>query len=332
MTASTPLPASLSDPVSSRVPVFVGIDVSKNTFDFFIRPEGKKTLSLPYSGAGIRELIAQLKEFNVVCVTLEATGGYETVLAAELALHFPIAIVNPRVIRDFAKATNRLAKNDAIDALVIAHYAEVLRPHLTTLPDADARAFAALAARRSQLVDMRTAESNRLQTAPTPKVASSIRKLLVFLEKQILEIEQQIQDAITNSPIWKEKDELLQSVKSIGAITSHKLLAEIPELGSANRGQITALAGLAPYDHDSGKFKGKRCISGGRAPVRSALYMATLNAVRFNPVIKTFYQRLIADGKAFKVAMTACMRKLLCIINMILKTKTPWRDLSLQLS
>jgi transposase len=313
---------------AAPTPVFVGVDVSKESFDYHLRPCSQAD-SLPRSPTGIRQFIDRLHAFPVELIVMEATGGYEKLLAAELAAaRLPVVIVNPRQIRDFAKATGRLAKNDKIDAQVISHFAQAVRPQIRPLPDADAELFAELVARRRQLIELRTAESNRLPMARGKKVIRSIKHMLTTLTAQLEELDQDLDDTIHNSPLWKEKDDLLQSVAGIGPGTSRSLLAELPELGDLNRRQVAALAGLAPYDHDSGKLKGKRCISGGRAPVRNALYMAALTATRTNPVIRKLYQRLRAKGKVFKVALTACMRKLLSILNMILKTKQPWRDKS----
>lgn len=317
---------------ATTVPVsqFIGIDVSKETFHYHLRPAAQAD-SLPRSPAGIRQFVRLLANVRVELVVMEATGGYETLLAAELAAHsIPVVVVNPRQIRDFAKSTGRLAKNDALDAAIIAHFAESVRPAIRPLPDSETQAFSELVARRRQLIELHTAESNRLQIARAPKVIRSIKRIMASLVKQLEDIDDDIDETVSSSPIWKEKDDLLQSVKGIGPATSRSLLAELPELGRINRRELAALAGLAPFDHDSGKFKGQRCISGGRGPVRAALFMATLNATRSNPTIRTFYQRLRAKGKAFKVAMTACMRKLLSILNMILKTKTPWKNLSPQ--
>lgn len=310
------------------VPQFVGIDVSKETFNYHIRPAGLED-SLPRSPTGIRQLLSRLKDFTVELIVMEATGGYETLLAAELAAHtLPVVIINPRQIRDFARSNGRLAKNDTIDAAIIAHFAQAIRPAIRPLPDAVTLAFSELVARRRQIIELHTAETNRLQIARNPKVTRSIKRILAALARQRAEIDEEIDETVSSSPIWKEKDELLQSVKGIGATTARALLAEIPELGQLNRRQLASLAGLAPFDHDSGKFKGVRCISGGRGAVRASLFMATWSATRSNPVIRIFYNRLIAKGKKFKVAITACMRKLLTVLNMILKTKTPWKNLS----
>lgn len=305
---------------------FVGIDISKEKFDYFIRPSADAG-SFSYAPSDVAAFLALLSSFDVALVVMEATGGYEKQLAARLsAAGLRVSIMNPRQIRDFAKSTGQLAKSDALDASIMAHYAEAIRPKIRPLADAESEALKELVTRRDQLVQIRTAESNRLQVASTPRVRKSIQRHLKALQQNIDDIEKDIDDTISNSPIWREKDELLQSTPSVGQNTSHKLLASIPELGQLNRGKITALVGLAPYDHDSGTLKGVRCIGGGRAQARNALYMACLSAIRFNPAIKAFYQRLRARGKVFKVAMTACMRKLLTILNCILKSRKPWRD------
>lgn len=312
--------------MTTLAPSFVGVDVSKDSFDFNIRPAGEAA-SLPCTPAGIRQFIARLSHFQVQLVVMEATGGYEKLIAAELATAgFPVVVVNPRQVHDFARACGRLAKNDRLDAEIIARFAEAIKPQIRPLPSAETELLSELVARRRQLVELQTAEFNRFQTAHAPKVKKSIQRLLSAIGKQIAELDDELDKAIANSPVWKEKDDLLQSVKGIGPATARTLLADVPELGQLNRRNLAALIGLAPYDHDSGKLKGVRCISGGRASVRAVLYMATLTATKWNPSIRRFYQRLISKGKVFKVAMTACMRKLLTVLNMILKTKQPWRD------
>jgi len=304
---------------------FVGIDISKDKFDYFIRPSGDAG-SLSYAPSDVAKFLARLSSLQVALVVMEATGGYEKQLAAQLSVAgLLVAIVNPRQVRDFAKSAGQLAKNDALDASITAHFAEAIRPKVRPLPDADTQALQELVTRREQLIQIRTAESNRLGVAATPKVKKSIQRHLKALQQNIDDIEEEIDDTISNSPIWKEKDDLLQSTPSVGEKTSHTLLAAVPELGQLSRARIAALVGLAPYDDDSGKQKGARHIRGGRAQARNALYMATLSAIRHNPAIKKFYTRLRSKGKAFKVALTACMRKLLTILNFILKTKQPWR-------
>ena len=312
--------------MTNIVSSFVGIDISKEKFDYFIRPSSQAG-SFTYSPADVAQFISLLSKVNVALIVMEASGGYEKQLAAQLnAAGLLVAIVNPRQVRDFAKSTGRLAKSDPIDASVNAEFAEKIRPQVRPLADAESQALKELVIRRDQLVQIRTAESNRLQVACASKVKKSIQRNINALQQNINDIEKDIDSTISGSPIWKEKDELLQSTPSVGQQTARKLLATVPELGLLNRAKIAALVGLAPYDNDSGKFRGVRNIRGGRAPARSALYMACISAIRFNPVIRAFYQRLRAKGKPFKLSITACMRKLLTILNHIIKTKQPWRD------
>lgn len=235
----------------------------------------------------------------------------------------PVVVVNPRQVRDFAKATGKLAKTDALDAQVLAHFAEVLRPALRPLPDAQTQALAALLARRRQLVEMLTAEKNRLSSAHTP-VRTSLRTHIAWLERELSHTDRDLAHAIRESPVWREQDDLLQSVPGIGPVGTSTLLANLPELGTLTGKQIAALVGVAPLNRDSGTWRGKRTVWGGRAQVRAILYMSALTATRFNPVIRVFYQRLCAAGKAKKVALTACMRKLLIILNAMMKHRTRW--------
>ena len=308
-------------------PVFVGIDVGKETFDYCLRPGGEAG-TLPCTSEGIGELLALLlRQSCVELIVMEATGGYEKKIARELlGAKLQTAIVNPRQIRNFAKASGRQAKNDRLDAEVIAHFAEGIRPEVRPLPSAELEVFMELVARRQQLIGCQTAEKNRLHTARGPKVRKSINAMLKLLKQQLAELDDEIDRTIENSPVWRVKSELLQSMPGVGETTARVLLAECPELGELNRHEAAALIGLAPYDHDSGKCKGLRCISGGRATVRSALYMAALSATRVNERMRRFFQRLRKAGKPFKVAITACMRKLLLILNAILKTGQPWRE------
>ena len=257
-------------------------------------------------------------------MVLEATGGLEIPITGVLAAAgVLVVVVNPRQVRDFAKATGKLAKTDALDAQVLAHFAEVLRPALRPLPDAQTQALAALLARRRQLVEMLTAEKNRLSSAHTP-VRKSLRTHIVWLERELSHTDRDLAHAIRESPVWREKDDLLQSVPGIGPVGTSTLLANLPELGTLTGKQIAALVGVAPLNRDSGTWRGKRTVWGGRAQVRAILYMSALTATRFNPVIRVFYQRLCAAGKAKKVALTACMRKLLIILNAMMKHRTRW--------
>jgi transposase len=309
---------------------FIGIDVSKNKLDL-AQHGSTARLNYSYDTQGLHALVEDLTARAPRLIVLEASGGYERLVALELAAaKLPVVVVNPRQVRQFAKAFGILAKNDALDAAVLAQFAERVQPEVRPLPDTVTRELNALVVRRRQLIDMRTAEHNRVDLATHPKVKASLRRHLTFIERQLKDLDDELRDAICSSPVWREKDDLLQSVKSIGPTTSCALLAQLPELGTLPRRKITALAGAVPYDHESGTRKGTRSISGGRAGVRCALYMATVVATRHNPVIRRHYEQLRQRGKPFKVALIACMRKLLTILNAILKNKTPWRDNLLQ--
>ena len=307
----------------TTIATFVGIDVSKDRLDLAWRPTGERWAA-PNTERGIRAICRRLRTPAPTLIVLEATGGLELPLTGALAAAgLPVVVVNPRQIRDFAKATGRLAKTDALDAAVLAQFAEAVRPEPRPLPDAATQALSALLLRRRQLIDMRTAETNRLETAPAP-VRKGIRAHLTWLEGRLTELDEELARTIRESPLWREKDDLLQSTPGVGPVLARTLLASLPELGTLTRQQIAALVGVAPLNRDSGIFRGSRRVWGGRAHVRAALYMGTLVATRFNPVIRTFYQRLCAAGKAKKVALTACMRKLLTILNAMLKHQTPW--------
>jgi transposase len=309
--------------LSEEVRMFVGIDVSKATLDVATRPTGE-SWSVPNDDVGIGELIARLAPLRPTLLVVEATGGYELLLVtACMIAELPLAVVNPRQVRDFAKATGRLAKTDALDASVLAHFGEALRPEVRAPHDEETRGLDGLFQRRRQLVQMQTAERNRRQTAQ-PSVHRSIDAVLRLLKVQIKAIDDEIRDRIQKSPVWRAKDELLRSAKGIGPTTSAKLLSALPELGTISREKIAALVGLAPFNRDSGKMEGKRCCWGGRGDVRTTLYMATLVAVRWNPTIKEFYERLIAAGKPVKVATIACMRKLLVMLNAMLRQNEAW--------
>jgi transposase len=257
---------------------------------------------------------------------LEATGGFELPLTGALAAAgLPVVVVNARQVRDFAKATGRLAKTDALDAAVLAQFAEAVRPPPRPLPDAATQALSALLTRRRQLLAMRTAEQNRVATAP-PAVRREIQAHLAWLTRRLATLDDDLGRTIRESPVWREKDDLLQSVPGVGPGLARTLLAGLPELGTLTHKQVAALVGVAPLNRDSGTWRGRRMVWGGRAPVRAALYMSALVATRCNPVIRTFYQRLCAAGKAKKVALTACMHKLLTILNAMVKHRTPWRE------
>lgn len=305
--------------MSTAAPVFVGVDVSKEQLDVAMGSDGP-ALSFGNDESSIANLVAGLRARNAGLVVLEATGGFEVPLAAALAAaHLPLAIVNPRQVREFARATGQLAKTDRIDARVLALFAERIRPEPRTLPSEETRLLDALLARRRQLLDMITAEHNRLGFAPKP-LHKSITKHIRWLQRELEVVDRDIAKSIQASPLWRAQDDLLRSIPSIGPVTSRTMIGTLPELGALNRRQIAKLVGLAPFAQDSGKFRGKRRIGGGRSDVRKALYMSTLVATRHNPIIRAFYQRLIAAGKPKKVALTACMRKLLTILNAVVRT------------
>lgn len=302
---------------------FVGIDVSKACLDVAVRPSGE-AWQMSNDAEGVAALGERLREVGPELIVLESTGGYElAAVTGLLAAGLPVVVANPRQVRDFAKAVGKLAKTDALDARVLAHYAEAVRPPLRVLPDQAAREFAALVARRHQLVEMHTAEQHRLRPAPK-RLQGQVREHLAALERYIAELDRDLEELVRSSPIWSAKDDLLQSTKGVGPVFSATLIAQLPELGTLGRKQIAALVGVAPLNHDSGKLRGKRTCWGGRAEVRAVLYMATLSATRHNPAIRTFYQRLLAAGKSKKVALTACAHKLLLVLNALVKNQTPW--------
>jgi len=301
---------------------FAGVDVAKDTLEVFVTPDTRR--SFTNENEGRKELARFLAEVCPRLVVMEATGGYQIPVVETLALrNLPVVVVNPRQVRDFARATGRLAKTDAIDAEMIARFAQAVKPQARPLKDSDAHRLQTLVARRRQLVEMITMERNRIGTAPEwtrPDVEAHIEWLTGCIEK----IDKDISSFIRKTPLWREKENLLRSVTGIGPVNASILLARLPELGKLDGKKISALVGVAPFNRDSGKSKGKRTIFGGRADVRAALYMAALSAIRHNPFIKTFYERLIHAGKLPKVAITACMRKLLVILNAMVKTNTPW--------
>lgn len=306
---------------------FVGIDVSKARLDVFVRPSGER-MQVDNSEDGIAQLTADLVRVNPELIVLEATGGYQAGVVAGLGLAgLPVAVVNPRQVRDFAKATGRLAKTDTLDAEVLAHFGEVFRPEPKPLLDEQALALDALLTRRRQVVEMITAETNRLSQSHK-SLRPSLKAHISFLRRELQDINRDMDQALRNSPLWREKDDLLRSVPGVGRVMSTTLLVELPELGNLNRKQIAALVGVAPMNRDSGAFRGKRRIWGGRSSVRATLYMAALVASRCNPAIRSFYERLCLSGKAKKVALTACMRKLLTILNAMMRSNTTWRSLS----
>lgn len=303
--------------------VFVGIDVSKDRLDLALRPTGERW-AVANEEAGIADLVARLRHQAPTLIVLEATGGLDVPVSSALAAAgLPVVVVNPRQVRDFAKATGKLAKTDTLDASILAQFAEAVRPVARALPDAATQALSALLLRRRQLIEMLTAEKNRLGIAPTP-VRKGIRAHITWLDGRLADLDEALAHTIRESPIWREKDDLLQSAPGVGPVLARTLVANLPELGTLTRQQIAALVGVAPLNRDSGTFRGTRRVWGGRAHVRATLYMSALVATRFNPVIRVFYQRLCAAGKAKKVALTACMRKLLTILNAMLKHQTPW--------
>jgi transposase len=303
---------------------FVGIDVAKAVLDLALEPSGE-VWSVTNDAAGIHELVSRLAPLAPALIVLEATGGFEAAIAAALvSAGLPVVVANPRQVRDFAKACGRLAKTDAIDARILARFAERVRPAPRPLPTEAAQLLDALLTRRRQLVEMLTAETNRLGFARGP-VRRDISQHIRWLERRLDAADGELQRAIEASPVWRVQDDLLQSVPGVGRVLSLTLLAELPELGQLSRREIAALVGVAPLNRDSGRRRGKRLVWGGRAPVRAVLYMAALAATRANPVIRAFFERLRAAGKPFKVAVTACMRKLLTILNAMVHHDTRWR-------
>lgn len=305
--------------------MFVGIDVAKDRLDVHLRPAGE-AFAVARDGEGIETLVDRLAALKVELIVLEATGGFETVVAAGLAAAgLPLAVVNPRQIRDFARATGRLAKTDPLDAAAIAHFAEAVRPQPRPVASAEAHALGERVARRRQLIEMMTAERNRRRQLTTKRLVKGIDRILAALQAQLAELEQDIDDAVRGTPAWREKEDLLVTVPGIGHKIARTLIAELPELGSLDRHQVAALVGVAPFNRDSGKWRGRRCIAGGRAVVRSALYMSVLVSIRRNLPLAAVYRHLRAAGKPAKVAIVACMRKLAIILNAILRDKTPWQ-------
>jgi transposase len=313
--------------MSDTTPSFVGIDVSKETLDIAIRPSNEQ-LSLANDPREFPALVTRLQALSVERIVVEATGGYELLLLTHLsAAGLPIVRVNPRQARHFAQATNQLAKTDAVDARLLAQLADQLKPEVRPLPDEQQQEFEALLTRRRQLVDMLVAEKNRRQQVRHLKrLAKDLEAHIEWLEKRLKQSDQQLRQRVEGSAVWKVNDDLLQGVPGIGEVTALTLLAQLPELGKLSNKQISALVGVAPYARDSGPRRGQRRIGGGRASVRAVLYMATMTATRYNAVIKEFYERLIKAGKKKKVALVACMRKLLTILNTIIKEQKPWRE------
>jgi transposase len=301
---------------------FVGIEVSKDRLDLHLRPSGE-SFAVARKGEALAGLVERLRALAPALIVMEATGGYETIVAGALAAAgLPLAVVNPRRIRDFARATGKLAKTDRLDAAAIARFAEAIRPPARPVPDAQAQALGELVARRRQVIEMIVAEQNRRRRAGQRRVIRAIERRLAVLQAELSELDKNIDQAIRDTPAWQAEAELLQSVPGIGPATRRTLVAELPELGRLTRRRIAALVGIAPINRDSG---GRRAIAGGQAPVRAALYMAALVASRRNPVIAPYYDKLRAAGKSPKQALVACMRKLLVILNAILRDQKPWK-------
>lgn len=303
---------------------FVGIDVSKAGLDVCVEPAGSVS-QVAYEDAGVEHLVGQLKDINPTLVVIEATGGLEVRIASALAAKgLPVAVVNPRQVRDFAKATGALAKTDRIDAAVLAGFAKAIRPQVRPLKDEQARALDDLVDRRRQLIGMRVQETLRLGTAASKPLQKSLKKHIAWLDRQIDDVDRDLTKRLRESDVWRAKDDLLRSIPGVGSVTTVTMLAKCPELGTLNRREIAALAGVAPLANDSGKHRGKRFIWGGRAEVRAVLYMASISAMRCNAAIKAFAERLKKAGKPPKVVIVACMRKLLTIMNSMLKNNAPW--------
>ena len=301
----------------------VGIDVSKATLDLWLYPSGK-SWQAEHSPAGMSALAEELVALEPAVVVVEATGGLEVSLAVALgSARLPVTVVNPRQVRDLARATGRLAKTDKLDAQVLAQFGAMVQPSVRPLPEAARRELRALVARRQQLLEMITAEKNRMRWT-TPGVRHRIEVNVRWLQAQLKELDRDQGDFLRSSPLWQEEAKLLQSVPGVGPIVTATLIARLPELGSLNRKEVAALVGVAPFNRDSGTLRGKRTVRGGRGPLRKALYMVTLVATRYNPVLRNFYQRLCAAGKPKEVALTACLRKLLVILNSMFKHRRTW--------
>lgn len=304
---------------------FVGIDVSQDQLEVHVRPTAE-SWRVAADDAGVAALLDRLRPLGATLIVLEATGGYETMAAVALAeAGLPLAIVNPRQIRDFARATGQLAKTDALDARVIAAFAEAVRPPVRPVPDEQARTLGELVARRRQLVEMLGAELNRRRATRQPGLRKQLDRHVAWLQVAVTQLDQDLQRLIRSTPLWREADDLLRSVPGVGNVTACTLIAELPELGLLNRRAIAALVGVAPFARDSGTLRGRRMIVGGRAAVRRTLYMATLTAIRRNPVLTAFYSRLRGTGHPAKVAQTAAMRKLIVMLNAILRDRRPWQ-------
>jgi transposase len=304
--------------------LFVGIDVAKDTLEIAVYPTDE-TWSVPHDAQGLASLVARLPALAPALVVLEATGGLEREVLAELvAAQLPTACVNPRQVRDFARASGILAKTDRLDAHVLAHFAAAMRPPVRELPDGERQAIRDLVTRRRQLVEMLVAEGNRRQQAPVD-LQPAIQRHIDWLQGELKELDRQLRERVRSNPTLCQQEKLLRSVKGVGPVVACTLLAQLPELGTIGHNPLAKLVGVAPLNRDSGKYRGKRSIWGGRAAVRTCLYMATLSAVRHNPILKPFYQRLLAAGKCKKVALVACMHKLLTILNAMMRDGKAWQ-------
>jgi transposase len=302
----------------------VGIDVSKDHLDVSVRPGGD-SFRVARDGPGLAQLVEQIQPLQPVLVALEATGGFESVVAACLSTAgLPVVIVNPVQVRQFARALGKRAKTDLIDAAVIAHFAEATNPDVRALPDEATQLLAALLVRRRQIIQMIVAERQRLRLMQAPRLKQSVARLLSALQKELKALDNEIDDSIRKTPVWRDKEDLLKSVPGVGPTIARTLIAEMPELGTLDRKEVASLAGLAPFTRQSGQWRGKSFIGGGRSAVRAMLYMGALAATRFNPVLRTFYQRLLAAGKPKNVALVAVARKLITILNALLRDQKPW--------
>jgi transposase len=305
--------------------IFVGLDVAKDRLDVHVRPSANRW-AVANDDAGITDVVARLRALAPTLVVLEATGGYEVPVAAALAhAALPVAVVNPRQVRAYARATGQLAKSDALDAAVLARFAEGVQPPVRALPSEQAHALGELVARRRQLVDMLAAEMNRRRQARDGRLARRIEAHVNWLTRALADLDEEITRVIRSSPVWRAAEDLLTSVPGIGDVTAQALIADLPELGRLDRRQIAALVGVAPITRESGQWRGQRRIGGGRAVVRRALYMATVVAIRYNPALRAFYRRLTAAGRPKKVALIAAMRKLVTILNAMLRDQRRWQ-------
>jgi transposase len=308
-----------------RVPTYVGIDVSGDRLDVHLLPS-EESFAVTRDAKGLETLVERLTRFDIALIVLEATGGFETMVAAALAAaNLPLAVVNPRQIRDFARALGKLAKTDAIDARVIALFAERIRPEARPVASPQAQKLGELVARRRQVIEMIGMETNRRRRVADKRLVKKIGRHLTFLEKELAEIDTDIKTDVRASPVWREDEDLMTSVPGVGPVTARTLIAELPELGTLDRRKLAALVGVAPINRDSGQWRGYRMIGGGRTGVRNVLYMAALTAVRWNPAVKATYLRLVGRGKPKKVAIVACIRKLLTILNAIVRDKRRWQ-------